>query len=165
MSGKAQSKGKVIKDKTMSELNELFAAFMELIGLKSEFEIFNDKKNDAYRIDIKDAGETGLIIGSRGKTLSALQMLTGQMLKNRTGEWKRVVINVSDYREKEEDRLIRLAEQTAQRAIESGETQSLYNLTPSQRRVVHMALSDNKAVTTESSGEGIERYLTVSPKK
>lgn len=144
---------------------ELFAKLMSLLGLKSSFEITEDNTNNAYLIDIKGEDETGLIIGARGRTLSSLQMLTGLMLKNLTGEWKRVIIDVSDYREKEEDRLTKLAEQTAQRVLESGETQNLYNLTPSQRRIVHMTLSENDKVITESQGEGVDRYLAVSPKK
>lgn len=160
-SAKKQSKKVNFED----ELKELFSELIQKIGLKSDFDINWDDKNDAYLINIKGTEETGLIIGSRGKTLSSLQMITGLMLKNKTGEWRRVIIDVSDYREKEEDRLIRLANQTAQRAIESGETQNLYNLTPAQRRVVHVALSENNDIVTESLGEGRERYLTVSPKK
>jgi spoIIIJ-associated protein len=157
-----KSKSVNTSEKTLSDM---FGELMGLLGLKSEFEVINDTKNDAYLIDIKGEDETGLIIGARGKTLSSLQMLTGLMFKNATGEWKRIIINVSDYREKEEGRLMRLAEQTAQRALESGETQNLYNLTAAQRRIVHMTLSENPNVVTESEGEGADRYLTVSPKK
>jgi spoIIIJ-associated protein len=162
----AQKKAKkeVIKNNE-KVLNELFSKLMTLLGLKSGFEIVEDKSNDAYVIDIKDENETGLIIGARGKTLSSLQMLTGLMFKNVTGKWRRIIINVSDYRAKEEERLTQLAEQTAQRVLESGQTQNLYNLTPAQRRIVHMVLSENKKVTTESEGEGQDRYLTVSPKQ
>ncbi len=151
--------------KTDKSIFELFEKLMSLLGLKSSFEITEDDANNAYLINIKGEDETGLIIGARGRTLSSLQMLTGLMLKNLTGEWKRVIIDVSDYREKEEDRLTKLAEQTAQRVLESGETQNLYNLTPSQRRIVHMTLSENDKVVTESQGEGVDRYLVVSPKK
>jgi len=54
-----------------------------------------------------------------------------------------------------------LAEQTAQRAIETSEPQNLYNLNPSQRRVIHMYLSENDDIVTESEGEGYERYLVI----
>jgi len=146
------------------KIEELFGKLMDLVGLKSEFEVLEDTDNDAVRIDIKGEDEAGLIIGAHGRTLSSLQMLIGLMHKNLTGEWKRIIINVSDYREKEEDRLTKLADQTAQRVVESGQTQNLYNLSPSQRRIVHMALSQDERVVTESQGEGNERYLVVSPK-
>lgn len=167
MAGKKEIKAKKVTKKKGGEkaLNDLFGELMTLLGLKSKFDITEDKNNDAFLIDIKGEEETGLIIGARGKTLLSLQMLTGLMFKNITGEWKRIIINVSDYREKEEGRLTKIAEESAQRAIESGQTQNLYNLTAAQRRVVHMALSNNGEVVTESQGEGQERYLAISPKK
>jgi spoIIIJ-associated protein len=74
------------------------------------------------------------------------------------------VVNVGDYREKEEDYLKSLAASTAQRARETKEPQNLYNLKPWQRRIIHLALSEEKDLTTESMGEGEERYLIIKPK-
>ena len=74
-------------------------------------------------------------------------------------------MNVADWREKEQGRLQNLAEITAERVKETGESQSLYNLTSAQRRIVHLELSKNKNVETESLGEGKDRYLIVNLKK
>ena len=75
-----------------------------------------------------------------------------------------IVVDVSNWREKEEERLISLATITAQRAKDTGEVQYLYNLTPAQRRVIHLTLSENPGVSTESQGEGKDRYLAITPK-
>ena len=75
-----------------------------------------------------------------------------------------MVVNIADFREKEETRMIELANQTASRLRETGEAQSLYNLTPAQRRVIHMTLSNQKDIQTESTGEGSERCLVVKKK-
>ena len=58
-----------------------------------------------------------------------------------------------------------MADQISQRVVETGQPQPIYNLTPTQRRIVHLALSESKDVETESTGEGEERYLLVKPKK
>ena len=97
--------------------------------------------------------------------MASLQVVFGVLLKQKVGEWNRVVVNVGDYREKEEEYLRNLAQSTAQRAKETGEPQSLYNLKSWQRRIVHMALSEDKDLTTESVGEGEERYLVVKANK
>ena len=54
-----------------------------------------------------------------------------------------------------------MATQTANHVKQTGEEQKLYNLTPTQRRIVHMALSTDKEIETTSEGEGQERYLIV----
>lgn len=58
-----------------------------------------------------------------------------------------------------------MAEQTAQRVLQTGEDQFLYNLSAAERRIVHMSLSEFEGVETESFGEGSERYLVVKLKK
>ena len=124
-----------------------------------------DKEGESFVVDIEAGDETGLLIGKKGETLTSLQTILGIMLKQSTGVWMRVIVNIGDYREKEEDYLKNLAATTAERAKDTGDPQSLYNLKSWQRRVVHMALSKEKDITTESQGEGEERYLVVRPKK
>jgi len=72
---------------------------------------------------------------------------------------------VGDWRERQEEQLVKMASEVAERAKQTGEPQPLYNLTPAQRRVVHLELEKDSEVTTESTGEGNERYLVVKPKK
>ena len=146
-------------------LEKLAEELLSQVGVKAKPEITEDKDNDAFLVNIKGETETGLLIGARGKTLSSLQMVLGLLYRQKTGEWKRIVLNVSDYREKEEERLKELALQSAERAKSSGESQHLYNLTPSQRRTIHLYLSEDSEIETESEGEGSDRYLVVTAKK
>jgi len=86
------------------------------------------------------------------------------MLKGITGEWFRVIVNVGDYRQKQEEKLKELANVSADRAVETNEPQPIYNLNASQRRVVHMHLAERGDVLSESQGEEPERYLVVKSK-
>ncbi|HJY98819.1 MAG TPA: R3H domain-containing nucleic acid-binding protein [Patescibacteria group bacterium] len=138
---------------------------LSLMSVKGKAEISYDKTEDVFTVNIEAGDTTGLLIGKKGETLSSLQTFLGIALKQHLGEWKRVVVNVGDYREKEEDYLKNLADSTATRAIESKEPQSLYNLKAWQRRIIHMHLSENPDITTESVGEGEERYLVVKSKR
>lgn len=151
--------------KEIKILQKLTSELFALMGVKPAAEVSFDKENQAYVININAGDETGLLIGRKGETLASLQMILGIMLKQATGEWARVLVNVGDYREKEEDYLKNLAESAVARAKETGEPQSLYNLKAGQRRIIHMYLSENSDIETESQGEGIDRFLLIKPKK
>ncbi len=161
---KVKKEKDVVSDKA-TLVKDLAEELLSLMSLKSTVSVYEDKENEAIRIDIDAGGEAGLIIGNRGKTLQAIQSLLGIILKRRTQVWTRVIVNVSDWREKEEERLNKLALQVAQRAKETGEPQQLYNLTSSQRRIIHLTLSGDSEVKTESVGEGIDRCLVISSNK
>ncbi len=145
-------------------IEEAAKKLLTLMGTKAEPEVSEDEVNQAFIVDIKTDEETGLLIGRRGETLSSVQTILSLLVRQELGDWERIVVNVGDWREKEEERLKSLAEVAAQRAKETGEAQPLYNLTASQRRVVHLFLSEDADVVTESLGEDAERYLVVKPK-
>ena len=86
------------------------------------------------------------------------------MVKGVTGEWIRIIVNIGDYRQKQEQKLFALADQSADRAIETKEPQPIYNLTAGQRRIIHMYLSKRDDVVTESQGENLERFLVIKSK-
>jgi spoIIIJ-associated protein len=145
----------------VKDLQKLSEELLSLMGTKAKADVSYDKENECYLVNIDGADETGLLIGKKGDTLLSLQTILGILFKNKTGEWERIAVNVGDYLEKEESYLKNLALGAAARAKETHEPQSLYNLKPAQRRIIHMVLGEDKEVTTESVGEGEERYLVV----
>jgi spoIIIJ-associated protein len=151
--------------KTLSLAKKMANELLSLMGTKAQVKASEDKKNEAVRIDIETEEETGLLIGRHGETIEAIQSILGMMLKKKTGDWVRIIVDVGGWREKQEERLRDLATQTAERAKETGEGQPLYNLSPAQRRVIHLTLADNPDIETESAGEDEERYLIIRPKK
>lgn len=124
----------------------------------------NELQDEVYEVNLETVDETGLLIGFRGENIIAIQTVLGIMLKNITGEWVRVVVNVGDYRQKQEQKLFELAEQTAERALETKEAQPIYNLSSAQRRIIHLHLSERSDVVTESQGEEPDRFLVVKAK-
>ena len=120
-------------------------------------------ETDAYRVDI-DTEETGLLIGYHGKTLESFQIILGMIIAKALGEWSKVYVNVGDYREKREESLMYMAQRAAERVVESGRPVELPHLSPSERRVIHLTLSGDERVETESTGEGDHRTLIVKLK-
>ena len=117
------------------------------------------------QIDLPEE-DAGIMIGYHGDTIAALQLLLGAAHFNQAetkGEWQRIVVNINDYRQKRETALAQLAEDTAEKVKQSGQPMALFNLNPFERRLVHMALAKDKAIVTQSEGEGGDRHLIVSP--
>lgn len=150
------------------EIQSLAVKMFELMGVEAQVTVSQTKgaldAEKVYEIDVEAEREKGLLIGTHGSTLSAIQSFLSLAIRQRKGDWVRVTVNVGDWKQKQEEQLALLANQTAQRAVQTGQPQRLYNLDPSQRRIIHTALSDNQEITTESQGEGAERYMVISPK-
>ena len=147
---------------TLTGISQELFSLMSIPSAKIDVDY--DKDQEAYTVNVEAPEETGLLIGKKGETLSSLQTVLGVLLKAKVGEWNRVIVNIGDYREKEEEYLRNLAKSTADRAKETGQPQNLYNLKPWQRRIIHMTLSTDTSLETESVGEGEERYLVVKSK-
>lgn len=147
----------------MSNHIQTFTSQIEdLLGkMLTPVQITVEDMDDSISVQIQDNEDTGLLIGKHGKTIESINIIANLMYKQTSGEWKRVIVNASDWNEKEQRRLESLAENVAQRAIDTGKPQFLYSLSPSQRRIIHTLLSENSSVQTRSEGDGSERYLIV----
>lgn len=117
----------------------------------------------AFRVGI-ETEETGLLIGHHGKTLESLQLILGILVSKSLGRWVKAYVNVGDYREKREETLMHMAQRAADRALALGRPVELARLTPSERRIIHLTLSGDERIETESVGEGDDRTLLVKPK-
>jgi len=154
---------KVSKDR-LKKIEESAVKLLSLMGSRAKVSVSSDKADQAVLINLETDEETGLLIGRQGETLTAIQTILGMIARKNFEEWVRIIVNVGDWREKQESRLKELATQTGLRAKETGEPQYLYNLAHNQRRIIHLTLSEDKELETESQGEGKERYLIVRKK-
>ena len=103
------------------ELQKISEELLALMGTKAKVEVSYDKEQKCYMVNVDGGEETGLLIGKKGETLLSLQTILGILLKQQTGEWERVTVNVGDYLEKEEEYLKSLAVGAATRAKETKE--------------------------------------------
>ena len=108
----------------------------------------------------------GILIGKHGATLDALQYLTNLVVNKipETG-YARVILDVEDYRARREETLTRLAGHLADKACRIGEEIHLEPMSRHERKIIHMALQDNRRVTTYSAGENPRRYVVIVPKR
>lgn len=126
-----------------------------------------------YRTEIKDgilwivlSGEKlGLLIGRRGETLNAIQYLANLAVNRHRGERVRLVLDVEGYRESREQTLRALAKKMADKAVRSGRRVELEPMNPHERRIVHIALQNDKRVETASHGEEPYRRVVITAKR
>lgn len=156
-------KAKVKISKKMTD-GERAVEFLEgiypLLGIAATNEL--DEDGEHTKINVI-ATNSYSVIGHRGEVLDALQVLAGAVANIGRDEYKRVVVDCENYREKREETLKRLANKLAEKAVRTGRKLSLEPMTPYERRVIHAALADSTEVKTQSEGKEPNRYIVVIP--
>jgi spoIIIJ-associated protein len=109
--------------------------------------------------------DLGVLIGWRGDTLRALQLLVNTMIRQNLPDAPSVVIDVERYRARREDSVREVALRAADRAKRNQERVGLEPMRPYERRAVHTALAEDPEVTTESEGEEPDRRVVITPKE
>lgn len=120
------------------------------------------ENGDKIVIDLITTNPTA-VIGYRGEVLDALQTLAGAAANIGKDDYKKVVVDCENYREKREDTLKALAQRVADKAVKYGRKFSLEPMNPFERKVIHSALTEDTRVKTESEGVEPNRYIVVIP--
>lgn len=109
--------------------------------------------------------DLGILIGRRGQTLSSLQFLVRTMVSQRLKERYPLTLDVEGYKRHRYESVRGLAERMAQQVQATGRPVTLEPMPADERRLVHLALSEFRGVTTESLGEGESRRVTITAKQ
>lgn len=120
------------------------------------------KEDEKIEIDLETENSHS-VIGKRGATLDALQNLAGAVANIGREEYKRVVVDCENYRQRREETLRRVAKKTAEKAVRQGRKISLEPMSAYERRIIHAALADSEDVKTNSEGKEPRRYVVVIP--
>ena len=147
----------VIDENKVDKVSEVINSITKCLGL----DIKSNVEDTAEALKVNLEGENlGLIIGYKGETLDALQLLTNVII-NKNGEYKRVEIDAQNYREKRKETLTALAHKKARDVIKYGKNITLEPMTPYERRIIHTALQDDSKVTTVSIGSEPFRKVVI----
>jgi spoIIIJ-associated protein len=135
---------------------------LEELDLEAEVEVEEDE--DEIRVAIEgDDEELGLLIGRRGQTIDALQLVCYRAAFRGRQDRKRVTVDAAGYRRRRAETLERLAEQAAERALRNGRPVELESMSSNERRVVHNHLAERAEIETYSEGDEPERFVVVAP--
>jgi len=111
-----------------------------------------------------EGDDSGLLIGRKGETLRSLQFMVRFLVSRKMGERANLSVDVEGYDDRRRQSLSSLANRVAQRVVKTGRSIELEPMNPRERRLVHITLSENGDVYTESSGTGEGRRVVISPR-
>ncbi|MGV8084089.1 MAG: RNA-binding cell elongation regulator Jag/EloR [Coriobacteriia bacterium] len=115
-------------------------------------------------LDVVEGGDLSTLIGRHGKTLDALQVLVSAITNRELGYRYPVVVDIEGYRHRRRQKLEQTARQAADRATSQHRPVKLRPMTPYERRIVHVALRNDRRVKTESEGIEPNRLVVVKPR-
>ena len=154
----------VLLDRTESVISKL----IHLMGLEAQVSAhYGDTDNDDRRyiqVDVRGK-DLSVLIGRRSETLNAFQYVASLIVGKETQQFVQLSVDVEGYRDRREKQLIQMAKRMADQVTKSGRRQTLEPMSSAERRVIHIALRDHPAVTTESTGDEPYRKVTIIPKE
>ena len=153
----------VIKKSDVIEyIKELVKDITTLMGLNINMEV--KKREESLNITIY-ADNNAVLIGKNARTLNALNTIIRQRVYKEIGENFKFVLDVSEYKQKREWNLEKMAKQIAREVAKTKVEAKLDPMNSYERRIIHNTLTNNKKVYTESSGEEPNRYVVIKPKE
>ena len=145
-----------------NELTKFLKTFIE--NFKNlEYSIVTDLENGFIKVDINGEEEKKLI-GYRGETLNSLQVILNSIANKNSKQNVRVVLNISNYREKREKALEELADKISKTVLKTGKSITLEPMMAYERKIIHSRLQASNKVKTYSIGEEPYRKIVISKK-
>lgn len=111
-----------------------------------------------------EGDDLGVLIGRRGETLTGLQYILNLMVSRQLGEGNYFTVDIEGYRRRRERQLRQLAQKMADQVRRTRKTVVLEPMPPNERRIIHLTLSEDQYVSTDSVGEGEDRKVSITPR-
>lgn len=134
--------------------------------------IKNLSEGTNYKVESDESGlnvalfndKLGFLIGYRGETLYALQIILSAVASKDVDQKIRVILDIEGYKQKRQKTLEDLAEKVARTVIRTRKSVTLEPMQPYERKIIHSKLQDNPKVETTSIGEEPHRKVVISLK-
>jgi spoIIIJ-associated protein len=136
-------------------------AVLDGLDLDGEVEV----REDEERIEAEVIGDDdyGLLIGKRGQTIDAVQLLAYQSAFRGMRDRKRVALDAAGYRERRREVLTARADRAAEQALDHNASVEMDPMSAQERRLVHEHLKERAGVETFSEGDEPRRCVIVAP--
>jgi spoIIIJ-associated protein len=131
---------------------------LEMMNFPSEVTVTSDRENITAQID----GEyVDAIVGEKGRILDSLQYLIRKMIGKNFPDKAIISLDAGDFRANRDEELKQLGLKLAAEVKKKGRTRSIPSLNPYERRIVHIALQDDKDIRSRSVGEGLFKKVLI----
>ena len=147
-----------IADTSIETVREI-AQFFEL----GEIEVSEFEGDEGELILDLDGEGLSVLIGRHGATIQSFQQMVSLITSIKLGYKYPVTIDVHGYKSRQKNKLEDLAYKMANKALNQNRKVNLRPMSPYDRRIIHMVLSDEQDVETYSVGEGKDRHVVIKP--
>ena len=145
-----------VQDRAGSLVKDVVSA----MGLNLEVDVVDTA--DAIRIEISgDGGE--VLLKRKGEALDALQQIVNTGFRRELDDDRSFVVDCMGYRQGKDDELRQMTRFTMEKARMSG-PQEMGPLNPYSRRLVHLTVAEDPAMSSESIGDAFLKTVIISKK-
>jgi len=153
-------------DKKKKELEKIIREMMDGIGVIGNISLATDAFSESEIISVEIQSEdSSYLIGKFGVNLNAFQHICRIIARRKIGEEINFSIDVNNYRQKQSQYIIDLANSTIDEVIKKDKSIELRPMNAFERRLVHIQVSENDKVESESAGEEENRRVIIKPAK
>ncbi|MGH9868633.1 MAG: protein jag [Candidatus Polarisedimenticolia bacterium] len=142
------------------EIEALTRTFLEAMNLSLEIQV--TEHEDRFLVELSGT-DAYLMRERQGSVLEALQLILGKVSEVKLGLEKRLVVDCDGFKQGRDQELIDLALSAAEKVRKSGQPVELSPMNPYERRIVHVALTSEPGVATESQGDGFIKRILITP--
>lgn len=147
-----------IKPESVELVRQQLEELLKLMTFPSS--VTAELDNGTIRCQVGDEHEEALT-GQEGKIIDSLQYILRKLVARKVEEKIRLSIDIGHFREKRKVELMERAKELAALVKEDGKTQAIPPLNPSERRIVHVALQDDKDIRSRSVGDGLFKKILI----
>lgn len=150
---------------TTQSLHEQIAAFVADVVTAMGISVTVASKATDEGVEVDITGEEGeLLVRRKGEALDALQHLVNSIWREQTGRDGRIVVDCLGFRKGKDAELRQMAKFLIDKVKLNGAAQEIGPLNPYARRLVHLVVSEDEAVTSESIGDAFLKTIVISPR-
>jgi predicted RNA-binding protein Jag len=144
-----------------AQIKEIIESIVSKMGLVFKEVVITEDESGKKSFTIKTE-ESGVLIGSRGENISALNHLIKRIIGKKRKEGDPELdfyVDVNDYHEKLLKEIKTKASMLAERARSLKVNVQMDPMTPYERMIIHSFFQDSKDIKTESRGVGKNRAV------
>jgi spoIIIJ-associated protein len=150
----------------MSELDERVITFLQDVtgAMGLTLDVATEETPDHVRLNLT-GDDADVFLRRNGEPLDALQVIVNTAFRRDERGDRHYVVDAMGFRKDQDDALRKKARTLSEKVQASGEPEEIGPLNPYARRIVHLAVSENPAVSTESIGDDFMKVVVISVKR
>jgi len=123
-----------------------------------------EETQDNIRLNLSGEG-ADLLLKRKGETLDALQVIVNTAFRRDARGDRHYVVDALGFRKDKDAELRQMAAFLMDKAKTSGQPQEIGPLNPYARRIVHLTVSEDETMTSESIGDAFLKSVVISSKR